>query len=141
MFAGDDRSFRRAGSRRVILLYIALGGALGATARFALGSALHRLLGQSFPWGTLGVNLTGSFLLGVVLTSRDTTPVAERIQALLAIGFLGDFTTFSTFSQETIVMLRERARWRAAIYLCGSVVLCVAGIMAGALIGRTLRGA
>lgn len=124
----------------VILLYVAIGGAVGALARYIVAGMLHRLLGEAFPWGTMGVNLIGSFLLGVVITSIDTTPVAARIQALLAIGFLGDFTTFSTFSHEGISMLRERSYPLAVVYVGTSVVLCVVGVLAGVTMGNAIRG-
>jgi CrcB protein len=116
------------------LLYIAAGSALGGVARYLLGSALQKP--GHFPWGTLLVNVLGSFAVGFVLRlATDTSHVGPEARAFLAVGFCGGFTTFSTFSWEVLALAEHGAWGRAAAYLGASVVLslaaCVAGIAAG----------
>ena len=121
------------------LLLVLLGGAAGAVARWATDRAITRRRRGSWSWGTLTVNLAGSFALGVVLggtAGRD----ADAWVALLGTGFCGAFTTFSTFAVET-VRLTETSRGRAAAgYLAASVVLGVALVAVGWELGRAVAG-
>ncbi|MCG6969679.1 MAG: fluoride efflux transporter CrcB [Gammaproteobacteria bacterium] len=118
-------------------LAIAAGGALGALLRFLSSTGMHRLLGQSFPYGTLFVNVVGSLLMGflyILLTSRMELPAPWR--AFFLVGLLGAFTTFSTFSMDTLQLL-EKGLWIRAVLNVGSnVVLCLAAAWAGVLVGR-----
>jgi CrcB protein len=111
------------------LLSIALGGAVGSVARWLLGLALQRLT-PGFPVGTLLVNVTGSFALGVVARAvwLDASPV---LRAGLAIGVCGGFTTFSTFSLEMLTLLERGFPGRAALYAMLSVLLSLAAVAAG----------
>src|SRR5690554_6110044 len=91
----------------VVWLAVAAGGATGAVARFALVSWFIQFAGKDFPWGTLSVNLIGSFLIGVLaLLFLEKLPGLVELRALLIIGFLGSFTTFSAFSWEALEMLQ-----------------------------------
>lgn len=116
----------------MILLYVALGGAVGALARFAVAGWAMQRLGPGFPWGTLAVNLAGSVLLGFLLTALPGRPAETELRALVAIGFCGAFTTFSAFGWETAQLLRIGAHGAAALYVGGSVVLSVLGVLGGA---------
>lgn len=112
------------------LIFIALGGATGAVARHVMANWLHRLWETSFPVGTLLVNTLGSFLIGilyVVIIERQLVHADWR--GVLMVGFLGAFTTFSTFSLETITLLEAGHGIQAIAYMFGSVVVCV--LMAG----------
>lgn len=123
-------------------LYVALGGAGGAVSRYALMSVLGRWLGFGFPYGTLAVNVLGSFAMGVLvaLLTRYLPPAQNEIRALVAVGFLGAFTTFSTFSLD-VVTLYERGQWGAALLYIGlSVVACVMALMAGLYLFRPSLG-
>jgi CrcB protein len=118
------------------LLWIALGGALGATARYVLSDAIQRWLGAGFAWGTLSVNLLGCFLIGLsvhLISTVGTLP--HEVRFLGVVGFLGAFTTFSTFSLETVNFLRDGQFTIAAGYILLSnllgVGLCFAGIRLG----------
>lgn len=113
------------------LLFVALGGALGATARWGLGGWVHAWAGAALPWGTLAVNLLGSFLLGFSFRYLEAVAVSPNLRILVTVGFLGAFTTFSTFSYETVALLQEGAWLRGAAYAGGSVVLGLAGVVAG----------
>ena len=122
----------------MIYLYVALGGAAGSVARFALGGWTMRLVGGSFPWPTLLINIAGSFLLGMLLPLYPD-PLADRIpRALLAIGFCGGFTTFSTFSYESWDLLRDGMTGAAAGYVIASVVLGLVGVFGGIWLGGRL---
>ncbi len=118
---------------------IAAGGALGAVMRFWVSSAVYAWLGRGFPWGTLSVNLLGSFIIGlafVMLTERLT--VGSEIRAFIMIGFLGAFTTFSTFSLETLALMQEGLLLKAAMNILISVVLCIIATWSGMLLARSL---
>jgi CrcB protein len=119
---------------------IGVGGGLGAIARYISGLAILRVAGEAFPWSTLLINGVGSFLMGLLvgwLALKGEAPMANHLRLLLATGFLGGFTTFSTFSLEA-VMLWERNPALAAAYMGGSVALGVAGLMLGLWLGRVI---
>ena len=113
-----------------IWIAVAGGGAVGAVMRHGVSRAAMKLLGPNFPWGTLIANVAGSFLMGALivwLAHREPNPPALR--AFLAVGVLGAFTTFSTFALDVVTLYREKAMTFAALYLGGSVVLSVAGLL------------
>jgi CrcB protein len=120
------------------LLLVALGGAIGSVLRFGAGLAAARLIGTGLPWGTLAVNVAGSFLIGVAFVL-----LAERGQARAAAfvmtGLLGGFTTFSAFSLETLA-LWSRGAGGAVVYAAGTFGLCLAAVAAGVGVGRTIGG-
>ena len=125
-----------------VALAIALGGALGSIARYyvigAAGRWLETLIGTSFPYGTLTVNVVGSFILGALVqglaVSFDAGVVVQRF---LFVGLLGGFTTFSAFSADSIAMLERGEVGRALLYIVLSVVLSVGGFYCGL---RLIRG-
>jgi CrcB protein len=94
-------------------LLIALGGALGSLARFGVSTMVHGITGDVFPYGTLVVNVAGSLLIGVVAEVFDAALIPSPLRSLVTIGFLGGFTTFSTYSLETLNLLRD-GEWRLA---------------------------
>lgn len=117
-------------------LAIALGGALGALMRYwvsgVLNNAEHRM-----PWGTLACNVVGSFLMGVCFVLiLEKSRLDPEMRPLLMVGFMGAFTTFSTFSMETVAMLQEGHVMSAAIYILLSVLLCITALSAGLWITR-----
>ena len=113
------------------LLLIALGGALGAVLRFASVEAMQRLTGQALPWGTLFVNVVGSFALGFLLLAMERAHLSEDARRFAAVGVLGAFTTFSAFSWDIVWMMRQGEWLRAGAYGAGSVVLGVSALVAG----------
>ncbi|HSG91326.1 MAG TPA: fluoride efflux transporter CrcB [Pseudomonadales bacterium] len=121
------------------LLAVALGGALGALSRYGLANLVGTLVGRHFPWGTLTVNLVGSLIMGgmFVLVVQNEA-IRREWESVLTVGFLGAFTTFSTFSLETLVMLQAGRIGAASAYVAGSVVLCVAACGLGMKLARVL---
>ena len=121
------------------LLAIAGGGAVGAVLRFSMSSTIYRLWGREFPYGTLVVNVLGSFFMGLffILIIQRATLSAEWRSAII-IGFLGAFTTFSTFSMETLSLLESGELSRAAMNIFLSVVLCLVATWLGLILGRQI---
>lgn len=120
------------------LLLVALGGAAGSSARYLFGVQATRLFGAGWPYGTLGVNVVGGLLMGLLagwLAHRGGVD-QERWRVVLGVGMLGGFTTFSAFSLETAVMIERRDYGGAAGYVALSVVLSVAALFAGLLLSR-----
>ena len=123
------------------LLIVGLGGAAGALSRYYAIGWVQALAGIGFPWGTLAVNVTGSLALGFVLVWLQSVAPSAELRDLVAVGFLGSFTTFSTFSWEALALLREGAWARAGGYTLASVVVCVLACWVGAaLAGTVARG-
>lgn len=121
------------------VLVVAAGGAIGAAMRHLVNLAALRLAGPTFPWGTLTVNLAGSFLMGVLieLLARKAGVSAE-VRLFAATGILGGFTTFSAFSLDVVVLWERGALFAAASYALVSVVGAVAALFAGLAIVRAL---
>lgn len=118
---------------------IAVGAAAGGVSRFYLGSAIQQRLGGSFPWGTIAINITGSLLLGFLIRYALATPaISLEVRAMLTVGFCGGYTTFSSYSYETMVLLEEGQIARAAVYSIGSVVLALLATFAGMMLAREL---
>ena len=120
-----------------MLLAVAAGGALGAVARYLAASQVMQWLGAGFPYGTLTVNVVGSFILGLLTeTMALAWSPSPELRALLVVGVLGAFTTFSTFSLDTILLI-ERHQWAlAALYILVSVAFSVGGLFAGLRVAR-----
>ena len=112
-------------------LHVALGGALGSVLRLAVTLGAARLLGAAFPFGTLAVNVAGSFVMGMVAALA-----APHLRPLLMTGILGGFTTFSAFTLDALTLWEREQPALAALYVLGSVLLGLAALVAGALAGR-----
>jgi CrcB protein len=120
-------------------VWVALGGALGASGRFWLSSWLNDLNRSSFPLGTFAVNSLGSFLFGfAVVLIMSSTAMREPLRLLVLVGFLGAFTTFSTFSFETVRLLQEGQMWTAVINVLSNCLVCLTGVMVGSALARVL---
>ena len=123
-----------------VLLQVALGGALGASLRFLSGAIILRTMGSGFPYGTMFVNVVGSFLMGLLafyLLERMDGSFAKYAPFLMT-GLLGGFTTFSAYSLDALYLL-ERGRYASAsVYMGGSVVLAIGALFLGMTIARSL---
>lgn len=121
------------------LLILFAAGGLGTVARYGLAGAVHRIVGQSFPWGTFAVNCLGSFLFGIVwiaATERDLLHADVRLYLL--VGFMGAFTTFSTFLFESGQLLEDSQLLLFAGNIVGQVVVGLACLLLGFAVGRLL---
>jgi CrcB protein len=115
-----------------LYLYVALGAGVGGVARLALAGFVQERAGAAFPAGTLVINLTGSFLLGVLIRyTLQSTAVSPEVRAMLTTGFCGGYTTFSTFSYETARLLQDGEYGRAAVYVGVSVIGALLATLAG----------
>jgi CrcB protein len=118
------------------LLLIALGGGLGAVTRYLAANAVYDFLGRNFPHGTLFVNVSGSFIMGLLAELILQRSLAPEYRAALLVGFLGGYTTFSSFSLETLYLFEEGGAPKALLNIFLSVTLCLAGVWLGLLLGR-----
>src|SRR5688500_8951245 len=118
------------------LVLVCLGGALGSGLRYAIGVAALRWLGADFPFGTLTVNLVGSFLIGFVQEAATRHVVAEPARLFLSVGVMGGLTTYSAFSYETVRLMQAGAWTRAWVNLAVTTVLCLAVCILGMAAAR-----
>ena len=117
------------------LLQVALGGAIGASARYLTGNAITRWLGHGFPAGTMVVNILGSFLMGILVIALARKG-GQAAAPFLMTGLLGGFTTFSAFSLDAVTLYERGQIAAASGYVIGSVVLTLAGLVAGLHVAR-----
>lgn len=121
------------------LMAIALGGALGALARFFTQHYISLWLGLQFPWGTLVANVLGCFILGLLtgFWANQIVPISPEIRGVIVIGFLGAFTTFSAFSLDTLVLFQSGDVLRAAMNVCLNIILCLFAVGLGYWLTRS----
>ena len=120
-------------------LFVAAGGAIGAALRYLTNVGVMRLLGPGFPFGTVAVNVLGSFLMGllvVVLAAKG----GNKFAPFLMTGVLGGFTTFSAFSLDAMTLWERGAILHAAFYVAGTVIVGIAALVAGMAFGRVIAG-
>jgi CrcB protein len=118
----------------MIYLYVAVGGALGSMARFWLANTMAVLTGAEFPWGTLLINVIGSFVIsffGMLTGTSQRFAVPYEARIFVVVGLCGGFTTFSSFSLQTMELLRTGQPGRAGLYVAASVILCLAACALG----------
>ena len=123
------------------LFFVAMGGAVGALARWGLATVVKNWLGQSLPWGTAAVNVLGSLLFGLVWAATEgRVPIATTSRLLILTGFMGSFTTFSTYMFDTAALIHQD-RWSAAAgQLVAQIALGLGGVFAGMWLGKGLAG-
>ncbi len=120
---------------------VCLAGAAGTGARFALSTSIGALLGTQFPYGTIAVNVIGSFLIAAIAyASAATELIPPTLRLVLTTGFLGGFTTYSAFNQETLVSLQQNLWGRAALNVGLTLVVCLVAGFAGVATARRLLG-
>ncbi len=124
----------------MIYLLIAVGGAAGSLLRYLIGGVVQRTSASGFPVGTMFVNVSGCFLIGILVRQFLNMQLTPEIRALLVVGFCGGFTTFSTFSAETLGLIEGGEYGRAMSYVILSVVLCLGATFAGMSVMRLLAG-
>ena len=123
----------------ISLFMVAIGGALGAVSRYVVSGWIHQQFPSSFPWGTLTINSVGSFLFGVVaMVLSKYFSDSDLVRLVLMTGFLGAFTTFSTFSYESIWLIQQGKLFLAGLNIIGSVVVCCTAAGIGLWIGQRI---
>ena len=123
-------------------IFVALGGAIGTTGRYFLSGVAARLIGETFPWGTLIINVTGSFIIGffAALTGPDgRLYVGWSGRQFFMTGICGGYTTFSSFSLQTLNLMNDGEWFRAGANIGLSVALCLIAVWAGALLAGTIN--
>jgi fluoride exporter len=130
---------RRAPGDEMRLVLICFGGAVGTGARYLLGGLVVRWAGPDFPYGTLLINVLGSLLIGVVQqVGLSSLLISDTLRLVLAVGVLGGFTTYSSFSYETIKLVEGGSWGAASLYVLFTTALCLGGCVAGLILGRVL---
>ncbi len=121
------------------ILYIGLFGALGCISRYLVSGWTHAIFGRSLPYGTLAVNVVGSFLLGLIMEgSLRSTLLTPEVRLGITVGFMGGFTTFSTFSFETMRLLEEGSFLHAGANIVLNVVVCILFAALGIYLARQI---
>jgi len=124
----------------MVLLLIALGGAAGSVLRYILGGRAQHFAQHGFPLGTLFVNVVGCFLVGMLVRQFMNIQTHNYLRGLLVVGFCGGFTTFSTFSMETVGLIEGGEYSRAVAYIALSLTLCLTATFAGMTVMRLVAG-
>lgn len=125
-----------------IYIWVAVGGAIGTTGRYWLSGLVAQLIGETFPWGTLLINVTGSFIIGffAMLTGPDgRIYVGSNARQFVMIGICGGYTTFSSFSLQTLSLMNDGEWFRAGGNIVLSIVLCLLAVWAGALLAGAIN--
>ena len=123
------------------LLYVALGGALGASGRHLLGMATLKTFGPDYPYGTMAANVIGGFLMGLLAGCLALKlSGGENLRLFLGVGLLGGFTTFSAFSLDAVLMYEKKAYGALMGYIGGSVVLSIGALMIGLVLAKKIFG-
>ena len=121
------------------MLWIFVGGGLGSLARYGMAGWVQNSAGAAFPWGTLAVNASGCFGIGLLATLlAERSAAGPELRLFLLVGILGGYTTFSTFGLESLRLFESGDWWRGAANVLGSMTASLVGVFAGALLGRSL---
>jgi CrcB protein len=123
------------------VLWLALGGALGTLSRAGVAAIMMRWLGRDLPWGTLAVNLLGSFAFGLIFAlGKGRLGLPTGLETVVLVGFLGGFTTYSSFAFQSVDLLEQGRLTVALAYVGGTVLVGLLAVWAGLLVGRSLGG-
>lgn len=120
------------------LLFIFLGGGIGSVLRYLISMCINQRTAGVFPWGTLAVNISGCVLIGFFYALSSRMQISNEMRLLLTIGLCGGFTTFSTFGNESLQLLKSGLYLSFFAYVCGSLILGISGVMLGTWFGNKL---
>jgi CrcB protein len=120
------------------ILWVGVGGFLGANARYLIGAWVGSRMGSAFPYGTLVINISGSFILGVIMGLVDARTLSPTFRLAAGVGFVGAYTTFSTFTYETMRLAEDGSSLLAVVNVVGSLLAGLAATIAGLAAGRSL---
>lgn len=121
------------------VLVLSIGGSLGVNARYWLGVAIARWVGVAFPWGTLFINVSGAFAIGLLAVLLSRWMPHPELRLLVVVGFLGGYTTFSSFAAEAMALWERGARGEAVAYVVGSVGAGMIAVVLGTVAGRMVN--
>jgi fluoride exporter len=121
-----------------ILALIGTGSFIGGISRYLFGQFVHRFLPVVFPYGTLAVNITGCFLIGIILGLSDKAAVTPHWRFFLATGFCGGFTTFSSFAYENITLLNDKEYFYMFLYIASSFIIGLAATYIGVIVTKII---
>ncbi len=107
------------------ILFVALGGSIGAVFRYLISLFMIQLFGSGFPFGTLAVNIIGSFFMGIIYALGQVSHLSPELKALVGVGLLGALTTFSTFSNETLLLIQEGEIMKASLNVLLNLSICI----------------
>jgi fluoride exporter len=138
LLESDDSYSAKGRSQMQQVLLIAAGGSLGAVARYGVATFVYHTTGETFPWGTFIVNLTGSFLIGLFIELFDTTVIPTAWRSFITIGFIGAYTTFSTYTLETVNLIRDGELRLALSNVVVSNAACILFVVLGMYSSRVL---
>ena len=120
------------------ILFVAAGGALGSSMRYLMSSSIYAWFGRAFPWGTLAVNVIGSFSIGLLsILLVEKFNVAQEWRLAIVVGVLGGFTTFSSFSRDTLDLVQQGLTFKALLNVLANVVMCLVAAWLGAVWAKT----
>ncbi len=120
-------------------LFVGVGGMVGSICRYGLSGLFYRVMGDRFPYGTFAVNIVGCFAIGLLMSLFEGRwLVPPNLRLFLTIGILGGFTTFSTFSYETVEMLKGGNFFLASLNIVGSLLCCLCATWGGSMMGKSL---
>lgn len=120
-------------------LFVGVGGMIGSICRYGLSGLLYKMMGDRFPYGTFAVNIVGCFAIGILMSLFEQRwLVPPNLRLFLTIGILGGFTTFSTFSYETVEMLKGGNLFFASLNIIASLICCLCATWGGSIIGKSL---
>ena len=123
------------------LIWVALGSAVGGPARYFVSGLVGRTIGETFPWGTMTVNVSGAFVIGIVAAAASQGLVASDLAWQFAVtGFFGSYTTVSSFSLQTLSLARDGETLRAGANIVLSLLLCLSAVSLGYLTATTMAG-
>ena len=122
------------------ILAVAFGGAIGSVLRYAMNNALNALIKSPFPYGIMAVNILGGLVMGILIAFfAGQSQAPQWLRSFLMVGILGGFTTFSTFSADTVLLWQRGEAVQAVLYMAGSVMLSIAALLAGLFLMRGLH--
>jgi CrcB protein len=121
------------------ILFVAVGGALGSSMRYLVSSGIYAWFGRAFPWGTLAVNIVGSFIIGLMsILLVEKFNVAQEWRLAIVVGVLGGFTTFSAFSWDTLDLMQQGLTLKALLNVLATVMLCIVAAWLGAVWAKSM---
>jgi CrcB protein len=140
LLAEDAGSLARMQDWLAALIWVAIGSAFGGAARYFVSGLVGRAIGETFPWGTMAVNVSGAFVIGTVAAAAQGMLASDPAWQFAVVGFLGSYTTVSSFSLQTLALARDGETLRAGANVALSLLLCLSAVTLGYWAASTMAG-